>query len=318
MSRVLSAHVLNFESQSRLYLQLSDAENVLVEGQLLFRDKESGAQLYRTVSQVGNYFAINLPLNSTFELPLPTDCQDLFSVYEFSTVPKSSDELISISETLWKALSEWRNQTDTTIFDYLRNYEGLSEVEKYEFYQNFVKDGELLSDMYFNASLIPDEAFFPQLPGGQECKCRILNITMNSEEDPSVRVDKFIFPKVLPLKIIRDNYRIKFWQHGSFMGPARYLQVWGETKRCRNVIEANSWGDSTSYSSLGVVWIKIAQSCLEGNFTPGACHCTHDFNVSYYYRAEYDTRSATRRGVCLKDKKSFAALEDVVIRVVLK
>ncbi len=322
LSRVLSAHVLNFESQSRLYFQLSDAENVLVEGQLLFRDKETGAQLYRTVSQVGNYFAVNLPLNSTFELLLPTDCQDLFSVYEFSTVPKSSDELISISETLWKALSEWRNQTDTTIFDYLRNYEGLSEVEKYEFYQNFVKDGELLSDMYFNASLIPDEAFFPELSGGQECKCRILKINMINDVRAGIKDDDngFIFPKVLSNDVTDVHPRVKFWERGSCMGPARYLQVWGETHRCFNRTETYYWGKrgEPQYGRMGFVRLTVGQSCLDGDFTPGTCYCAHNISIEYYYEAQYDARSATRGGACFNfpGKKSFAALEDVVIFLV--
>jgi hypothetical protein len=101
------------------------------------------------------------------------------SIRDISTIPKAFTEPICVSEELGNAISDWKmNSTGSNLFEHLHELHGVPEVEKYEFLQDFIKNGELLDDIYMNGE-IPDEAFIPSVLNVEECMCRVLKIDGN-------------------------------------------------------------------------------------------------------------------------------------------
>ena len=326
LTKVLSANVLNFQSKSQLYLIVSDKNALLRDNKIRFGQKGSNNYVELPFENKDGYLLVNLEPNKSYELLAPNTCEEWSLIQEISTIPKKLTEPIGVSHSLGDAVSKWKmTASNPNIFEYLNTFDDIPRIEKYEFYQNFIKDGGLLDDIYQNGD-IPEPGFDPTPNSGErDCTCRVLNIAMTSEVYPtsSGQNDPTIHPAVFPNQIIRETNRIKFWHAGSFEGPARYQQIWGETKRCRNVTESASWGENSSdplANALGRAVIRVEQVCKNGNWTPGDCYCTQNISFRYKYDAQLDARSNERGGWCLNPpgKKALALVDDAAMVLVAK
>lgn len=334
LTRITAKNVLNFQTASMLYMEVEEPSLIFNEGDILISDSESGEAQAYAVEPVEGYWRVQLEVGKDYQIYGSNTCGEQVVIEEVSTKPLEPTALISVGNTLGESLSQWKmSEGNSDLFDYLSAQEGVSVFEKNEFLQNFVSHGTLLSDNYLTAIDLPREAFTetfdpidpfdPVDPFGSDCECRVLQITATSEIYPtsSSQSDPTIHPAVFPNQIIRETNRIKFWHAGSFEGPARYQQIWGETKKCRNVTERAIWGDNSSdplASALGRAAIRVEQLCKEGNWTKGECYCTQNLSFEYRYDAQLDARSNERSGWCFNPpgKKAQAIVDDVVIVMV--
>lgn len=250
------------------------------------------------------------------------DCEEYSVIREISTIPKSVEEIIVISEALSEVLSQWQSMGESAdLYDILSHTEDISPYERYEFLQNFVKNGEPILDSYAYLDSIPRDAFLVSTVGLADCRCRVLEIRMFSEIFPTSSDQSN--PTILPVFIapgqmlIRETSKVKFWEAGAFEGPARYQQIWGETKRCRNVTETAVWGDGGSplSSALGHASVTFRQVCLEGHWVQGSCSCEQVITVRYKYDAHLSARSNTRSGACFNPpgKRAMGLVDDIVM-----
>jgi len=321
LTKVLSASVLNFQSQSNLYLLVSDVNALLSDNKIRFGLKGTTDQEEFTFENREGYLVVQLEPNKEYDLLAPNTCGGWSIVQQISTIPKKLTEPIEVSQSLGEAISTWKMRDSTTdLFEYLNTFSEIPMIEKYEFYQNFIKDGGLLPDVYQNGE-IPKAAFNPRIKRG--CRCRVLNISMASGVYPtsSGQTDPTIHPAFLPNQIIRETNKIKFWHTGSFEGPARYQQIWGETHKCRNTTETAVWGDGSSdplANALGRAAIFIEQACSNGNWRPGRCYCTQYISFRYRYDAQLDARTNTRGGACFNapGKKARSIVDDAAMVLV--
>ena len=139
-----------------------------------------------------------------------------------------------------------------------------------EFIQKFAMRGAPIPDVYSSLNTtIPQNVFEiagpfivgPPVgpPGGptggddgddtsSDCLCRVLNVTLNDDDispTNSGPLDKNLLPRYITEEnmVIRDDPGdIKIWHAGAFIGPARYLQLWGDTDGCYNTLLNESWG----------------------------------------------------------------------------
>lgn len=322
---VLAAHVLNFQTKSVLYLNVQNPEFMVSFNSVLFLQNSQVSTINRPFSQTEGYMKIELPSNARYQLLGQNTCGTWVPIYSFSTFPKSTAEPIKVSERLGNALSRWKS-TETVnpdLKDFLQQEIGISRFEQDEFLQNFVGNGKLISDAYVN-SLIPKGGFTPDGPT-VECTCRVLNISLTSEVYPtsSGQLDPMINPQVFPNSVIEETNRYKLWHAGSFEGPARYQQIWGETKKCRNVTEGAIWGSGSAdplSNALGRAVIRIEQLCKSGDWTKGLCYCRQNITFRYKYDAQLDARSGTRSGACFNPpgKKAQAIVDDCALVMIAR
>lgn len=334
LTRIASKCVLNFQTASMLYLKLDQPDLLFNDGSILISNGESGEARSYPVEPVEGYWRVQLELGQDYQIYGANTCGGKVVMEEVSTKPLAPTALLNVGNELGESLSQWKMSGESTdLFDYLSAQDEVSTIEKNEFLQNFVSQGGLLSDSYLYRIDLPREAFThtfnpidpydPVEPFGSGCECRVLQITATSEIYPtsSSQTDPTIHPAVFPNQIIRETNRIKFWHAGSFEGPARYQQIWGETKKCRNITEKAVWGENSNTplsSALGRAAIRVEQLCKEGNWTRGECYCTQNLSFEYRYDAQLDARSNERGGWCLNPpgKKAQAIVDDVVVVMV--
>lgn len=335
-------HVVNYESTSRVYFKVEgDLNAVTPLGTARVREVGSAQILQPGVSSTEGYAQITLDPNKSYELLGRNECGQWTVIQQLNTAPLPANSLIEVSEALGDALSQWKmDENATNLYDFLLAQPNVTAVERTEFLQNFVKEGAPLPNSTLtNGFTITDfepDGPGPGGPGGggpgggggdgeEECTCRVIKINMVSEVFPtsSSQVDPQINPAILPNQIIRETNRIKFWHTGSFEGPARYQQIWGETKRCRNVTESNRWGDNATgplVNALGRAAFRIEQVCKEGNWTNGRCYCAQNVSFRCRYDAQLDARANTRGGACFNPpgKKSQAIVDDAAMLLIAR
>jgi hypothetical protein len=321
--KVQKVSVLNFQTFSHVYISFFEgfSQDSLVN-LILFLQRGEGSPSILPIEWVNGFLRVVVDTSKVYYIFSKDDCGGYSTIGEFSTIPKSAEEIIVISEAVNEAISEWQSMGENAdLYDVLGSTEGISPYERYEFLQSFVKNGEPLPDAYAYVLNIPRNAFLSDTLGRAACRCRVMEIRMYSEVFPTASDQ--LNPTILPVfiapnqMIIRENERIKFWEAGAFEGPARYQQIWGETKRCRNVTESAVWGDGGSPLSiaLGHASIVFRQVCLEGHWLPEECFCEQVITVRYKYDAHLSARSGTKSGDCFNPpgKRALAAVDDIVM-----
>jgi hypothetical protein len=335
MSNITKSSVVNFESGSVLYFKSDEPDLLFTNGKLTLNSQADYVE-FTAEQPTQDVWKVHLESNRDYEIMGWNTCGDMVVLQKISTHPKTISEIIKVDNNLGESLSQWKmSDGGEDLYDYLYAQDGVDPFEINAFLQDFVSDGRLLPDAYMNEYIIPKYVFTdpvdpdpsdPSDPPGDptdDCTCRVLQITATSEIYPtsSGQNSSTISPAVFPNTVIRETNRIKFWHAGSFEGPARYQQIWGHTKRCRNVTERAKWGDNSSHSlsnALGRAAIRVEQLCKSGNWKPGDCYCTQNLSFEYRYDAQLDARSGERSGWCFNPpgKKAQAIVDDVAIVMV--
>ena len=322
LSTISTRSVLNFETTSMLYFKVDLPGLLLENGMLLVLKEGEAAVLEYPATLVGAHWRVELEPGYDFEILGKNNCDELTIVDKVSTKPRPVTALIEVSETVGEIASQWKMlEGEVDIYDHFENFPEVDIYEKYDFFQDFLKNGELIPDIYIDSDFIPRDDFMTTGAASGDCRCRVIKLTLTSEVYPtsSRSTNPNINPKVFPNSIIHQTNRVKFWHTGSFEGPARYQQIWGETARCRITEESAIWGDNSINSlsnALSRAAIRVEQICKTGSWTPGDCYCAQDVSFEYRYDAHLDARAALRSNLCFASRESQAIVDDVVMVMV--
>jgi hypothetical protein len=340
---ITNLHVINFQSSSKVFLKFDNPNAFLVGGSILLK-KMNGSELQQVpLSSSEGYQSATLETNHQYEVYSYDSCGDLYLVTSFDTKVGRNEDMIAVSPSLWNVIESWKLGDPTeSLFDALSASENVSKPEMIEFIQKFAMKGAPIPDVYSSLNTtIPQNVFEiagpfivgPPVgpPGGptggddgddtsSDCLCRVLNVTLNDDDispTNSGPLDKNLLPRYITEEnmIIRDDPGdIKIWHAGAFIGPARYLQLWGDTDGCYNTLFNESWGgadDNTSMATEGYAKIEITALCLDGEWRRSDCDCEHTISYRYRYNSMLNVQAVTDDAWCgFGDKRAQAVAED--------
>lgn len=324
-AQIEEVHLLNFQSKTVAYLKVGQPQFLLESGNAARLTKiTSENPLSVPVSLTADgYFRVELDPNEVYTLWAKRLDGEWGKTLNLETRTKTGTEMIPVSAALNEALAVWESQEGANLYDVLAATPALSKYERYDFLQNFVKNGEPLLDIYMQGE-IPPNAFIlgegpddppPPPPGAVECLCRVLNIEFTGDIYPtnSAQSDLMIHP-IETFRTFGPD-RVAFSESSRIAGPARDLHLHGSVTStfCKNSHEHGEINDGDIPTAR--VRVQVRQTCRTGNWNPGWCHCDQKLSFRYRYNSSMSAFTRLRSMPCgnQSGKKAWATVEDLAI-----
>lgn len=309
------------------------------DNDIFYKQLNSDDDIFSVVpDESGNVILNDLPLDNEFEVLIQDTVGQLTKLGHFTTYEVFEEmEMISLDANLFNPISSWlNNPNNQNFYDFVANLEGVHLHEKINVMQQFLYYGLQLKDAWAGAlppnpqTLDWDDPGLPPIPRNKDCLCRPLRLTVSDLISPfngDEPIDekngnyKAAYGGVEPTGF--KNNRGRRWHAYGMKGPAKYQQVWIETRKCVNnyygegigytneVLDGE--GENYVYAEPNIAQLKYVFACIGvDDYMPEDCQCERQMQVDVCYR--YDVHGyaeSDQKGVaCWNGRRAAAVASD--------
>lgn len=239
-----------------------------------------------------------------------------------NTNPYHAGDPVNVSPALYRALSEYVSVSPqtTTLSNYLKQVQTVSQHEQISFLQRYVMNGAVLPagikeqypDAYVRQAL--------QARSGEgTCLCNFIT------RAKPVAIPDDDGPDNITIKSVTEHEGPVFYNNSSFhsrgicsQGPAKYQLLFNAgdlagNKRRTEVWESGSSGGSSNYALLGFHYL-----CLNFNEVPAECACQKTVKFNFDYSTRIEANTGTGGLGCLFNQEAGAEAQDWAIALVTR
>ena len=272
----------------------------------------------------------NLPLNKTISVYSTDSDNNPQKIGEISTARHNQD-VIPLDQHLYYPITNWVQEgrkAEGDLYHLVADLPAVHYLEKSHFIQQFFYGGHPLSDKEMGG--IPER---PLNLSVSECLCRPLNLLVSQSVTPSEEQiwtdteNGIYLPKYKlgqnTIQHFGNNNRGKRWYSYSHDGPAKYQQVWIETRKCvggNNKMRldhesTNGAGTAKAPATASDATLTYTFTCIGlEDFKPEDCPCEEKRRVQVHwtYRAQAEISTDLKSGWCKNGRGVWGAATDVV------
>ncbi len=317
-SGIESVSVLKYTLNASVLVKMNEIEATRT---LIISDTE-GNQLFETVTEENEVILQNLQFDQTYIFSYSDDFID--EVLEEEIYVSSDDEFdLAVSMEMFDAISEFVQQEEINVLDYLMGDESILAFDAYSFYQRFTEIiYESNEPTESDPIIVAAAAFIPptntSVPNQLPCKCSVITTQEATPAGspffkPNGTINNTPISNVNPAVTFNSNSH--GWHYRYNIGPAKAHMIWTQGSR--------SGGTDRQYSYLGMDESEISPNyaavgyhllCLKGDgVIDKNCQCSTDLCVTYKYDTKSNAMAILKKA--LFSKNSQAVNEDVAIFV---
>jgi len=321
--------VVLYENQAQAYIRLNGGN---ASGYTTIHYTVSGETITPTPLVVANegHVLANFPLNKTISIYVYDAEAVMVKIGELST-SRHTEDVISLPMHLYHPISNWLQSSPepgTNLYTFVAGLNDAHYIEKAYFVQQFFYGGYSLPDGQIGQMPSP-----PTVNSESQCLCRPLQLTVKENALPIDGREAIDSQNgnYLPdyktgestTQYFGSGDRGKRWYAYSYEGPAKYQQVWIETKKCKggdekmqmDNLSSNGPGSAAGPSAGNQALLSYTFACIGiDDFRPEDCPCerTRAARVCWKYAGKAEVSVDLRPGWCWNGRGIWGGATDVV------
>lgn len=277
-------------------------------------NQASAADYQNLTVSGGKAQSLTLTANKVYAIKATGSDGQTYTIGIVSTYPYHAGDAVAVSQELYHALSQYvaaPSQT-TTLSNYLRTLQNVSQHEQISFLQRYVMNGAVLPasikgqypDAYVRQAL--------QARSGEgECLC---NFVTQIQPVPSPDMDGPDNPTIGAERRIAE---IAFYNKASYhynalkaQGPAKFQMLYSTGLKAGNTRRREEWVTGTDGASSNYALLGFHYLCLNYNEVPMECACQKTVKFTYDYTTKLESMTNTGGEGCLFNQGAGAEAQD--------